>query len=209
MNTSIISAYDISTDVEKDILEAFNALKSMYLVEIDTDFTFRIKNFSSFHDKDLNYLGPVIKCSSGKHYIHINYLELILPEMGRASNNSLTYQVWATMDLKREYPRIIIRTETMLDKIHELINPIELDIIKDKEFSKKFFVLTEDRQKTELLLNPSFRNAILEIDEDEIVIEIKGSQLIIGNKKSITTGFAINASKFLFKLHSLLKNNNH
>ncbi len=200
MDTPILSTYDISIDIENSILEAFNSLKNKYSVQFDTDFIFDINEFSTFHNNELNYFGPVIKCNVGESTFFINYIELILPHMGKSSNIALTYQIWGAVKLKKKYPRILIRTETFLDKIHELINPIELDIVDDKKFSKKFFVLTEDKQKTDLCLTSSFRSAILEIEESEIVIEIKDSLLIIGNQKSLTTEFVLEASRFLNKL---------
>jgi len=200
MDTSALSSYDINIDVEKNILDAFNNLKSIYTVEFNTEFMFDINQYSTFYNKELNYFGPVIKNTTDDTPFYICFIELIIPYMSRSSIFELEYQSWGVFDLKRKYPRIEIRTETFLDKIHEFINPIELDFADDKEFSKKFFVITEDKQKAELYLDPFLRKAILEIEESEINIEIRDSQLIIGNKKILTTNFVLEASKFLSKL---------
>jgi len=203
MDVSILSTYDIGIDVENSILEAFNSLKSRYLVKFDTEFSFDITEFSAFCNNALNYFGPVIKITIGDNSFYVCFIELILPQMGKGSSIALNYQIWGSLNLKKKSPHILIRTETFLDKIHELINPIELDFPDDNKFSRKFFVLTEDKEKAEVFLNSSLRNSIIEIEEKEILIEIKNSRLLIGNQKSLSTDFVIEISKFLSKLSKI------
>ena len=85
----------------------------------------------------------------------------------------------------------------MLDKIHDIINPVDLDFEDDKEFSKKFLVVTSDRQKAEMQMTHDFRNAIRQIELNEFIIEIFENKLIIGDKKVVSPDSTLAFAKFL------------
>ena len=77
-----------------------------------------------------------------------------------------------------------------------------MDFDDDKEFSKKFLVVTNDKLKAQLKINKSFRDYVNKIPLKEFIIEIKGHNLIIGNKKVITEDTVLLFANFLNELSS-------
>ena len=97
---------------------------------------------------------------------------------------------------------VMIRPETLTDKILELIHPIELDFKEDKAFSDTFYVLIDDHQKAVTGINRNFRNAVMDIREDDFLIEIVNHTLVIGNKQSISPEKAIYMADFVSRICS-------
>ena len=197
MDLSILSNYDMEIAVEKAITEVFNAVKKRGEASFVTHFEFDPAGYESFCLNEIEQSGPVIKIGSSMSEIHLMFPEVAYNATARGTFRTTEFQIWGTVLLKKDYGHVFIRTETFLDKIHELINPIELDFEDDKEFSKTFFVLTTDKQKTELQLTPLFRKLMMEIPLKDIMIEISGNRLITGNKKVIQTDTAVAFTKFL------------
>jgi hypothetical protein len=92
-------------------------------------------------------------------------------------------QVWGFVKLKKDFGRILIRRETFADRIVGLVHHVELKFTDDKPFNNKFYVLANDSEKAVNALNWNFRNIIMAIDDVDIIIEILGDMLIIGNGK--------------------------
>ena len=112
-------------------------------------------------------------------------------------------QTWALAYLKRDFGRVKIRPETLTDKIIELVHPVELDFAEDKPFSDTFYVLVNDHQKAVSAIDRNFRNAVMDVREDDFVIEIVEHTLVIGNRKPISPQRAIHLAEFVERLTSL------
>jgi hypothetical protein len=97
----------------------------------------------------------------------------------------------------------MIRPETLTDKIIELIHPIELDFAEDKAFSDTFYVLISDHQKAIAGIDRNFRNAVMDIRENDFVIEIVNHTLLIGNRKPIAPERAVYLAEFVMRVCSL------
>jgi hypothetical protein len=113
------------------------------------------------------------------------------------------YQPWALTYLKHNFGHVIIRSETLFDKIRELLLPIELDFDEDKPFSDRFYVLTDDKNKAEGAMNQAFRNAVMDIKETDFIIEIFEHTAIIGNRKPILPEHACYLADAVSKLAGL------
>jgi hypothetical protein len=94
----------------------------------------------------------------------------------------------------------LIKSETVIDKIHELINPIEIDFPDDVNFNKSIYVVTDDDIEQDPLINESFRNQVKQIPVKEFIIEIFKDKLIIGNRKVIDQDSAIDFAKFMSQI---------
>lgn len=57
----------------------------------------------------------------------------------------------SVIQCKKKYKRIIIRPETIIDKIAEIFKPIEVDFDTHKVFSKNYYVITNDETKEAIL----------------------------------------------------------
>lgn len=109
-------------------------------------------------------------------------------------------QCWGYLETKQDYGHLLIRPENLTDKLIELINPAEVDFDDDPFFSKKFYVLSEDPFKTQMMLNSKFRELVKKIPKRDFIIEIRGKQLVITNQKVINPEDVGNFADFLSSL---------
>jgi hypothetical protein len=183
----------------KSILAIYNKIKENFSAEFDFDYSFNFKEFEAFIHYGIKMFGPVICVSTPVKPFYLTFTCVQYKGTpGKYSHPTYSdYQVWGIQYLKNNYGHILIRPETVLDKIHELIVPIELDFEDDKEFSKKFYVVTNDKLKGEMLLTKSFRNYVDNIQSKEFTIEVIDNKLIIGNKKVYDQDSAIAFVNFL------------
>lgn len=189
--------YGMDTTEAEYLLGVYNRLKHTFEVEVDFDFSFDFNSFQCFIGNTTD-IGPVFKLNGSLQPYFLCFLD-IGSQNGRRSYN-LGYQTWGYYKLKEDYGRILIKNETLLDKIKDLIVNIDVDFEEDKDFSKRFLVATNDKVKTQLKLSQRLRNLICEIDLDEFVIEINGHDLIIGNEKIIAEETILVFAEFLKKL---------
>jgi len=180
-------------------------LKSGFKAEFDGDFEFGIAGFDVFSNYQSINFKYAIDVSGDLDNSHITFPQIEYKFVGHkgGSHTAIEYQVWGIATLKKDFGHVIIKQETFIDKIIELIHPIELDFEDDKPFNQKFFVVTNDKEKAKLAMNPAFRNAIMEIDVDDFEIEIVNKDLVIGNRKPIDPETAFSFAKFLTKVSSL------
>jgi len=98
---------------------------------------------------------------------------------------------------------VLIRRETLTDKIIELIHPVELDFAEDKAFSDTFYVLVNDRDKAASAIDRNFRNVVMDIRHEELLIEIVEHSLIIGNDEPVSPERAIYLAEFVVRIASM------
>ena len=110
------------------------------------------------------------------------------------------YQTYALAYLKRNLGRVLIRPETLVDKLIELIHPHEIDFKEDKAFSDIFYVVANDHEKAVAGIDRNLRNAIMDVREDDFIIEIVEHTLIIGSKKPITPDNAVHLAEFVSRV---------
>ena len=184
MNQLPFPCYDMAESDIQMILTINDEIKNRCSASFDFDFTFDFKKYDSFSYNDVGRINPVISLNNNKSYFAFVETSYTLSTASRGGNRTYNeFQLWGIVLLKKDYGHLLIRTETFLDKVRELIAHVELNFEDDKEFSKKFYVLANDKTKAELLITQSFRNLIQKIKEKEFIIEIVESKLIIGNKK--------------------------
>jgi hypothetical protein len=125
--------------------------------------------------------------------------------MGGKSNYTYhqDYQTWAISYLKQDFGRVLIRRETLADKIVELVHPVEIDFAEDKAFSDTFYVLANDHQKAITGINRNFRNAVMDIRSDDFVIEINEYSLIIGNRNTLSPEKTVHLAEFIERIANL------
>lgn len=88
------------------------------------------------------------------------------------------------ISLKKNFGNVYIRPESLVDKINELSNPIEVDFEDNKQFSRKYFVVTDNEEKLRDSVTPEFLQAITK--HKGLEIEIKNYQLMARLKKRIS-----------------------
>jgi len=97
---------------------------------------------------------------------------------------------------------MLIRRETLADKIIELVHPVELDFDEDKPFSDTFYVLVNDREKATQAIDRNFRNAVMDIRVDNFIVEVVEHSLIIGNYDPISPQKTTHLAEFITRVCS-------
>lgn len=196
------STFDMSIDEAQRLFNIYTKLKDAYSVEVDHEFNLPFASFETFRTNGLNDKGSVFKIDNGYRPFFLCFPEIQdwLRNSKYSPGPSIEFQPWGYYKLKEDFGHVLIRTETFLDKIHELINPIELDFEDDKTFSQRFFIVTNDKLKAQLKITNAFRELIKQINLSEIIIEIKGNELLIGDKKVISEDRVLIFTEFLNNL---------
>jgi hypothetical protein len=185
--------------------DTFKALKAKFNIEIPGHIDFNLNQFDVFE----NYLGVDLlgsfvinhlNCDSYIFFIQTHYK--VTPPKGMGSYVDNSCQIWALAYLKKDFGRVLIRRETLADKIIELVHPVELDFEDDKPFSDTFYVLVNDHQKAINAIDRNFRNAVMDTRKDNFIIEVVEHNLIIGNTDPVSTEKAIYLAEFVSRVAS-------
>jgi hypothetical protein len=178
--------FDI-TDIDADDVQAhedsYKSLRSKFKVSLTGDDTFDIRKFDAFSNyKDISIGGSLLinHPESGCYLTFVKVRSEIKNGRGPALNY-YKYQVWASATLRSDFGRMIIRRETVIDKVLNLIHPTEMSFKDDPAFNKKFNVVADDKAKAVPAMTKAFRNVLMEIKADDFFIEIVNSTLVIGN----------------------------
>jgi len=180
-------------------------LKERFGIQPTGHIDFHLEQFDVFkHFANVNLRGSfVIKQCNNDCYVF--FIEAHLKETSKGHlhiKEQSGYQTWALAYLKHDFGRILIRPETLADKIIELIHPVEVDFKEDKAFSDTFYVLVNDHEKAVAGITRNFRNAVMDIRDDDFVIEIVEHTLIIGNTKPISAEKAVHLAEFIERVAS-------
>ncbi|WP_114940266.1 hypothetical protein [Mucilaginibacter endophyticus] len=183
-----------------DINAILETLQQRFRIEQTGHIDFHLEQFSVFKNySDVSLSGSyAVKNKNNDSYIlfteatpkHADHGKIITTE----------HHVWALAYLKHDFGKVLIRRETLVDKIKELIHPVELDFAEDKAFSDTFYMLVSDRQKATTGADRNFRNVVMDIRLDDFVIEIVEHTLIIGNTQARNAEKAMHLAEFVSRL---------
>ncbi len=184
--------------------ETYKALKAKFRIELTGHIDFHIKNFETFKHYDEVHVRNSFVIKQGQSDCYILFVEVFYKSRGGRSGLSDCHEfhTWALAYLKKDFGRVMIRPETLADKLLELIHPIELDFAEDKAFSDTFYVLVSDHQKAVATIDRNFRNAVMDVREKDFVIEVVNHTAIIGNCKNIAPEDAVNLAEFVVRVCS-------
>jgi hypothetical protein len=115
----------------------------------------------------------------------------------------MEFQIWGFNCLAKDFGHVLIRRETYTDKIVEFFTPIEIDFADDKDFSNQFYVVSEDRQKGELLLSDKFRALLKATSLKGFQLEILGNVLAVGQKKTVASSDLKSVSELVYELANI------
>ena len=140
MITFPYSTIDLTSQEIEKILSIFKTLQSKYDIIFKMDFAFSFEKLSLFENYLNHSIGPVIEVHNSESPFYITFTQVgykIYAESRFAVSAVKEYQTWCVLPLRREYDHILIKTETVVDKLLELVHPIEIDFKDDPEFSKR------------------------------------------------------------------------
>ncbi|MDB5158054.1 MAG: hypothetical protein JWR50_2761 [Mucilaginibacter sp.] len=193
-----------TTGLNADTIDRFNktyqALREEFKIEPTGHIDFDLHQFKAFRNcLDVNVRGSfVIKKDCGDSYILFVEVHFKIGE--KHITHHQEFQVWGLTYLKNNFGGVVIRRETLTDKILELIHPHELDFDEDKPFSNTFYVVVNDHTKASSCMNRDFRNAVMDIRDNDFLIEIVDHTLIIGNYDPIVSEKSIHIAEFVERL---------
>lgn len=199
----------LDSETIDNLFETYNALKSRFIVDATGHINFNLGDFDLF--KHYHYIKTIgsYAIKNGPTNCYVLFTETHMQDVspgsatsyrGNVVRNYCDYQTWAVAYLKRDFGRVLIRPETLADKIIELVHPIELDFEEDKAFSDTFYVLVNDRWKADAAMDRNFRNAVMDMRHESIVIEIVDHTLIVGYRKTVSPDTALLLADFVLRL---------
>jgi hypothetical protein len=185
--------------------QTYNVLKGKFDIQPTGNIDFHLDGFESFKFyNDVKIRGSFV-IKRAKNDCYVLFVEVRYKTMGGKSGYTYhqDYQTWAISYLKQDFGRVLIRRETLTDKIAELVHPVEIDFEEDKAFSDTFYVLANDHQKAVAGIDRNFRNAVMDIRSDDFTIEINEHSLIIGNRSTLSPERSIHLAEFIERIANL------
>ena len=178
----------------------YDTLKENFSIQSTGHIDFNLEQFEVFKP----YLDTITRDSyvlkqDNNNDSYVLFVETHLKKRNASSViiDHYEHQTWALAYLKNDFGRVLIRPETLRDKLIELIHPVELDFSEDKAFSDTFYVLVNDHEKAIKAINRNFRNAVMDIRADDFIIEIVNHTLIVGNRKPLSPEKAVHMAEFV------------
>jgi hypothetical protein len=178
---------DISADDVQALENSYKALRSKFKVSLAEDHTFDRGKFDVFNEYKDSSVGGSILINHPENGCYLSFIKVRtnIPNGRGPAVNYYKYQVWASATLRSDFGRMTIRKETIVDEILNLVHPTGMHFKDDRAFSKKFCVVAGDTEKATSAMTKAFRNALMEIKNDDFAIEIVNSTLVIGNIEPI------------------------
>jgi hypothetical protein len=188
-----------------DFYQTYNVLKEKFDIQPTGNINFNLDEFESFKFYTDTKIRGSFVIKRAKNDCYILFVEVRYKTMGGKSGyaHHQDYQTWAISYLKQDFGRVLIRRETLTDKIAELVHPVEIDFAEDKAFSDTFYVLANDHQKAVIGINRNFRNAVMDIRSDNFVIEINEHSLLIGNRNTLSPEKSMHLAEFIERIANL------
>ena len=183
--------------------DTFTTLQEKFDIQPTGDIDFHLQDLEVFRNyQDVVTRGSfVIKNWRSDCYILFIEVAYSNPSASRLGDiHYREYQTWALAYLKHDFGRVLIRKETLADKIIELVHPVEIDFPEDKAFSDTFYVVANDHLKVVANMNRDFRNSVMDVRHDDFIIEISDHTLIIGDRKPVFPGRALHMAEFVARL---------
>ena len=184
--------------------ETLDALKARFRTELTGDINFYLPDFEVFRDcEDVNLRGSYV-IKSARTDCYVLFVDIHKVKKGNRGSfyDYYEYQTWALAYLKKDFGRVLIRPETLVDKLIELVHPVELDFEDDKAFSDTFYVLVNDRWKADIAMDRNFRNVVMDMRHEDVVIEIIDHTLIIGHNRPVSPDASVQLAEFVVRLCS-------
>lgn len=148
-----------------------------------------LNRFESLKEYPMVVIAEVVKMQKNNQLSFLPLLSVnysIKPtKMPIHDENFAEFELVGICELKKDYGMVIIRPETIVDKIVDWFVPVEIDFEIDPDFSEKYYVLTNDDSKLKRVANKGFLAAIKNFDGLEI--EITGNILMVRLRKPFST----------------------
>ena len=188
--------------VQKRIDDLLNKLEPHYSFREVADFSHGVFDhydlLANYREK--GYLKTVGISEYGRPsfyvmFVHAFYTFFVGARYGNQSLPGDDLQVYGTIKLKNDYGDVLIRPETLEDKIHELIEHEEIRFPDHPHFSRHYYVLAKDVQKFTSIISDDFILLVSKLRK--AYLEIHGYRLLVGFKKNADEESLLSLTSFL------------
>lgn len=147
-----------------------------------------IMNFESISNYSQVVFSEAIEIKKNHQIssLHLLSITYIYKSSKIPQNESMhsEYELIGIAKLKKDYGRVLIRPETIEDKIINLFFNIDIDFDFNKDFSKKYYVVANDETKVRNCISNSFLETIRRFSGLEI--ELNSNILMVRLRKQFT-----------------------
>jgi hypothetical protein len=173
LQQNLNSKFEVSTDTETDYnLSSLNSF---------TDNNFRIvEDYKLICDKKINFL--FVSTNSTDNDFDNNVPEYFKGNL--ANYNFHNIQLWAVLTSKNNYEHTLLKSESLKDKIIDFFIKQDIDYQDDKEFSKNFYIMSNNSETAKNYFSKEMRTAILKFKDSKIIIELKGDKIYVGTENN-------------------------
>lgn|ERR1035437_9303430 len=147
-----------------------------------------ISRFDSLGSYSLALLSEAVEIKKNENSSYLLLLNLHYTFKGirvpQSETNISEYELIGLVQLKKSYGKVLIRPETIEDKINDLFSHIDIDFDFDKKFSNRYCVEADNETQFRLNISKQFIETTGEIKGLEI--EIDDHILIVRLRKQYT-----------------------
>jgi len=171
----------LKTKIENCILKRLTESEEDMIVN-------NLSTFDTFENYSLAVLSEAVEIIKNGNSSYLLLLNLQTTIKGtRIPQNESTisdYELIGLAVLKKKYGRVLIKPETLEDKINDLFSHVDIDFDFDKEFSKKYYVIATNESLFRNSISTQFIETIRDVKGLEI--EINDNILIVRLRKQFT-----------------------
>lgn len=199
----LFPTYGLTAEQVQLITQVYETVKhSRPDAEFDFDFQPALGNYEAIQGHYGSWhCGPVLRMEKDPTSKYLCFINVNWNALGSGlcsiPSPYADFQTWGVAGLGRKYGHVLIRPETTLDKIRELIHHAEINFEEDREFSKAFYVLANEEETARKLLGPAMRKAIAGLKLKDFVVEVIDDVMIVGDNKCIDLTTAGEMASFL------------
>ncbi len=194
---------DLSADDVQALEDTYKSLKANFNIEV-ADSNNHINKFELFNNAQEASLSAAFLINAPSTDCYLNFVKIRYQlNNGRTQLDYLKCQAWAFVNLKADFGRVLIRKETLTDKVLELIHHTELKFSDDKVFSDSFYVSANDTPEAIAGLTMEFRDVIKNNMYANFVVEINKNILVVRNNQPIDPEQTIQLAEFASKIAAL------
>ena len=111
-----------------------------------------LSGFSLLTEYDKITLLGALRLYENQHSSHLvlltfNYRETTMRRNTPMEIKHVNCELVGLTTIYKDIGHVLIRPETIGDKLIELVNPVEIDFKEDKEFSAKYYVVSDDEKE--------------------------------------------------------------
>ena len=158
-----------------------------------------LSRFETFENYSLALLTEAVEINKNGNSSYLLLLNLQTTVKGvRIPQNGTTisdYELIGLAVLKKKYGMVLIKPETIEDKINDLFSHVDIDFDFDKEFSKKYCVIANNESLFRNNISTQFIKTIRDVNGLEI--EMNDNILIVRLRKQYTAENGEIITKFI------------